>query len=314
MHIRRLVKAGQASHTVSLPKDWLDKNKLGKGATLYIHEKSDSELIITPHLAGQAEGGQKAVTIQVDGKELDTIQREITAAYVNSASNIDLVGDTISKHAKEIRRMLHDFVALEISEQTSGRISAKDLLNLQEISVDKSIKRMDIILRTMLQDCKLTASGKDLSESVMFRDYDVNRLYFLLSRLLKSALSNPAMAAQLQLPPAKVLGKWMLVHNIEGLADAVKGLCSQCASLNAKQKKPVAELLSQIEQDYLDAMRAVYEKNTKLADEIARRRLERQKSCESLSNELPKAANSSSAIASFVSEIARLVIDEEKEN
>jgi phosphate uptake regulator len=314
MHIRRLVKAGQASHTISLPKEWLDKNKLGKGATLYIHEKSDSELLITPHLAGHSTSEQKAVTIQVDGKELDTIQREITAAYVNNASNIDLVGETISKHAKEIRRMLHDFVALEISEQTANRISAKDLLNLQEISVDKSIKRMDVIVRTMLQDCKITVTGKDLSESVMFRDYDVNRLYFLLARLLKSSLSNPSMAAQLQISPPKVLGKWMLVHYVEQLADAVKGLCADCGTLGTKQRKNVSALLGQLEQDYLDTMKAVHEKNAKLADEIARRRIERQMSCASLSAELPNAAHGCSTISSLLSDIARLVIDEEKEN
>jgi len=312
MHIRRLVKAGQASHTISLPKEWLEKNKLGKGATLYVNEKSDTELVITPHISGQSTAEQKTVTIQVDGKELDTIQREITAAYVNNAGTIDLVGETISKHAKEIRRMLHDFVALEISEQNTNRISAKDLLNLQEISVDKSIKRMDMIARTMLQDCKLTASGKDLSESVLFRDYDVNRLYFLLSRLLKSALSSPTMAAQLQLPASKVLGKWMLVHHIEGLADAIKGLCVECTTLSQKQRKQVTELIGQIEQDYTDTMKAVQESSAKLADEIARRRIERQSSCASLSSELPDIAHSCSTLSSLLSDIARLVIDEEK--
>ncbi len=35
MHIRKLVKSGAASHTLSLPKDWLEKNKLKKGSLLY---------------------------------------------------------------------------------------------------------------------------------------------------------------------------------------------------------------------------------------------------------------------------------------
>ena len=48
MHIRRLVKAGHASHTVSLPKSWLKKNNLSRGDTIYITEKSDKELAVSP--------------------------------------------------------------------------------------------------------------------------------------------------------------------------------------------------------------------------------------------------------------------------
>lgn len=307
MHIRKLVKAGPASHTVSLPKEWLAKNQLTKGSTVYVLEKSDTELVITPSLIEPQTTQPKTVTINVDGKALDTIQREITAAYVNNASTIDLVGEGIAQHAKEIRRILHDFVALEIAEQTTGRISAKDLLNLNEISVDKSVKRMDIIVRTMLQDAKLTASGKDLSESVRFRDYDVNRLYFLLTRLLKSALTSPPMASQLELTPAGVLQHWMLVHYLEKLADAVKAVCKDCARLEQKKRKDVTAVLGALERDYLDAMRAVHEKNKALADEVARRRAQREKAAAALN--LPDITHSCTAISSLLADIARLVID-----
>lgn len=305
MHIRRLVKAGPASHTVSLPKDWLEKNQLSKGSTIYVHEQSDNELLITPHLDAQPVT-QKTVVINIDGKGLDTIQREITAAYVNNASSIDLLGEDIAKHAKEVRRMLHDFVALEISEQSATKITAKDLLNLQEISVDKSIKRMDIIVRTMLQDSLSTASGKNLSESVSVRDEDVNRLYFLLVRLLKNAIKNPNTAAQLDLSSDSVLQQWMLVHHLEQLADATKSACAECVDLSAKSKKQVQGILAQLEHDYRDVMKAVHEKDKALADEVARRRIERQEAAAELEPEL---GHSCSTISSLISDIARLVID-----
>ena len=314
MHVRRLVKAGQASHTISLPKDWLDKNKLGKGSTLYVHELSDTELVVTPTLAEAKPVEQKMVTIQVDGKALDTVQREITAAYVNNAGVIDLVGESIAEHAKDIRRMLHDFVALEVAEQTTTKISAKDLLNLEEISVDKSVKRMDMIVRTMLQDTKLTAAGKDLSESVAVRDYDVNRLYFLLLRLLKSALNAPAMAARLELAPAAVLTQWTLVHSLEQLADAVKVVCKDAAAVDAKQRKNVAAVLAQFERDYLDVMKALHERDAKLADDVARRRKERQDACAKLAEHVPAVARGCSEISSVLSDLARLVMDRGSEN
>lgn len=307
MHVRKLVRAGPASHTVSLPKNWLERNKLSKGSAVYVHEKSDHELLITPHLVEPETTVQRVVTIAVDNKSLDTVQREITAAYVNNANTIDLIGESVSKNAEAIRNMLHDFVALEIAEQTVTRISAKDLLNLEEISVEKSIKRMDIIVRTMLQDAKVTAAGTDVSDSVQLRDYDVNRLYFLLTRLLKSALSTPAMAERLELAPAAVLNCWMLVHHLEQLADAIKSVCKDAAVLTAKERKPVAALLAQLEQDHLDVMKAVHEKNKQLADDVARRRVERQQTTAGLDQRL---AYGCSTISSLLADIARLVIDE----
>lgn len=294
MHIRRLVKAGQASHTISLPKAWLEKNKLSKGSSVYVHEQSDTELLITPHIAEESVE-QKIVTIQIDNKTLDTIQRELTAAYVNNANTIDLVGESISQHSKSIRQMLRDFVALEVAEQTANKISAKDLLNLQEISVDKSIKRMDIIVRTMLQDTLSTATGNDLSESVAVRDGDVNRLYFLLVRLLKNSP---------EFSQTNMLTQWMLVHHLEQLADAVKGVC---VLLENKKNKPIAILLAQLEHDYRDVMKAMHEKNKQLADEISKRRIERQESATKL--KLPEIGHGFSTISSLISDIARLVID-----
>ena len=90
MHARKLVKAGAASHTISLPKSWLDKNMLKKGDTLFIIEKSDSELAITPK-TGEENTRKKEITIDVDNKGVGSIQREITSAYVNNYSKIPVI-------------------------------------------------------------------------------------------------------------------------------------------------------------------------------------------------------------------------------
>ena len=177
MHTRRLVKAGQASHTISLPKEWLDKNNLKKGDTVYIKEKSDRELIVTPE-GKEIVSKSKDIVINTSNKALDIIQREITAAYINNYNSITIVGRDLDEKSKDVRRMLHDFVALEIAEQTSDKIIAKDLLNWKEISIDKTIRRMDIIIRSIFEDTIKSLKGKNLHESIHFRDFDVNRLYF----------------------------------------------------------------------------------------------------------------------------------------
>ena len=233
MIIRRLVKAGQASHTISLPKDWLDKHKLKKGDLVYLYEKGDKELTITPESKADEEVPQKEITIPVDDKQLSTIQREVTSAYINNYNTIILNGQSVTRLTKDIRKILHDFVALEVADQTATSIIAKDLLNLKEISIDKTIRRMDMLVRSMIQDSIAALDNSELAQSVMVRDYEVNRAYFLLMRLLKSSLANRQIADFFQLSNEKVLSYYYLTINLENFADCAK----QLAEYLSKEKK-----------------------------------------------------------------------------
>ncbi|MBD3361555.1 AbrB/MazE/SpoVT family DNA-binding domain-containing protein [Candidatus Woesearchaeota archaeon] len=305
MHIRRLVKAGQTSHTVSLPKEWISKNNLQKGDTIYIHPKSNTELLISTKTDKQPIE-KKEITINVEGKEVDTIQRDITSAYLNNYNTITLLGDDITSKTKAIRKILHDFVALEISEQTSMRIVAKDLLNLQEISLFKTINRMDLIIRTMIDDTISTFDGKKLQESIRFRDYDVNRLYFLASRLLKGSLTNNELAKQLEVDKGNVLSQWYLVVNLENLADYIKNISE--ISKTRKDKK-IKEIVKTIQQNYLDIMKARHKNDKKLADSVIKRRKEIFLQCNKLENQ--EISSIIKSITTTINNIAKIIIDKE---
>jgi len=305
MIIRRLVKAGQASHTISLPKDWLDKNSLKKGDLVYLHEKGDKELLITPESKADEPQPKKEITINVDSKDLSTIHREITSAYINNFNTISLHGEEITQKTKDIRNMLHDFVALEVADQTAKTITAKDLLNLKEISIDKTVRRMDMLVRSMLQDSIDAIDKKELTQSVVVRDEEVNRAYFLLMRLLKSALNNKATAEHFQLTNDKVLNTYALTINLENFADAAKQLAE--AEDFSKKKEKTKAVFKQVEKAYLDAMKAYFTQDKKLADQVAlcRRELMAQAS------ELPPgSAELFKNMVTMANNVAKLVIDQ----
>lgn len=313
MHARKLVKAGAASHTISLPKSWLEKNMLKKGDTLFIIEKSDSELAITPK-TGEEKARKKEITIDVDNKGIGSIQREITSAYVNNYSKIHLMGKSLSDKAKSLRSVLHHFVALEVDEQTSSKISAKDLLNLKEISIEKTIRRMDMTLRSILQDSIKEIGNRKVHESIEQRDDDVNRLYFLLFRLLKSALNSQKIATNLGITNNDVLSVWYLTVNIENIADNAKTISSLGEKINDKEL--LRESYREIEAAYSDVMKAYYNKDRKLADDVAGRRIDIFTKCTKLMIKTPTAGaveviENLKSMATNVCNIARIVIDSE---
>lgn len=306
MIIRRLVKAGQASHTISLPKEWLDKHKLKKGDLVYLHEKTDKELIITPESKPEEQAPAKEITIQIDNKEMSTIGREITSAYINNYNTIILTGDSMTDKTKDIRKMLHDFVALEVADQTAKSIIAKDLLNLKEISVDKTLRRMDMLVRSMIQDSVATIESPELAQSVVVRDYEVNRAYFLLLRLLKSAFTNKQVAELFELSPEKVLSYYYLTINLENFADCAKQLVEYLAK--EKKKEKMKTVFGRVEKSYLDVMKAYFTKDRKLADGVA---LEREALLKE-AGELPAGtAELFRTMITLTNNVARLVMDEQ---
>ena len=306
MLIRRLVKAGQSSHTVSLPKSWIEKNNLSKGDVVYLHEPSDKELIITPESKPETPIKTKEITILIDNKDLSTIQREITAAYINNYSTIALIGDSLTSKVKDIRNMLHDFVALEVAEQTAKQVIAKDLLNLKEISIEKTVRRMDMIVRSMLQDGKAAIDDPQLADSVVLRDYEVNRSYFLLMRLLKSALNHKQIADFFDIKNNKIMSYWYLVMNLENFADAAKHF----AMIFKKDKTSddVKTIYEKIEKSFTTVMKAYYMNDKKLAETISLDRPALMDECEKVE---PKYSELLKTMTTLVNNIAKQVIDAE---
>lgn len=313
MYTRKLVKAGPSSHTVALPKDWIFKNNLKKGDVVFVSAVSDSQLLLSAKEHVEAQVVAKEKLIEIDNKEMGAIQREITSAYLNNYSLITLSGSSVAEKAKEIRNIVHNFVALEITEQNSKKICAKDFLNLNEISVDKSIKRIDMIIRTMFDD--FSGSGESLQSSIELRDEDVNRLYFLLVRLLKSAVVDKKIAGQLELDSGAVLMYWQIVHDLEGIADNIKQAHSLVVNNSKLVPGRVFDLYKSVQNLYVDAVKAHYQRDKCSAELVAKAGLDFVEKLKSFSsrgkNFIAVFVQNADAINSHIMNIARQVIDSE---
>lgn len=318
MEVRRLVKSGAASHTISLPKTWITKNKLNRGDMLYIVENAQNQLMISVSQT-QETAQAREISIQIDGKDLDTINREITSAYINNYNTITILGKELTHKVKDIRKMLHDFVALEINEQTGTRIVAHDLLNPKEISIEKTTRRMDMMIRSIIEDSRTSISQTDMYESVYYRDFDVNKLYFLMLRLLKSALRDPKVATGFGIDQATILNYWNLVANLENLGDIAKNICKNTRVIKDQAvSAQISDVFKELESQYLDAIKAYYTQNKALADSVSSRR---KTVLEHTNNVLEKYTDAAVAIImtdfkgmeDTICNIARLVIDDDRE-
>src|SRR3989338_7976025 len=216
MEFRKIISFGKSSYVVSLPKHWIEKHHLGKGDSLIL-EESTQDIILKARESSKPVIPEKKV-IQVHEKDLSRIRSEIIVAYLSGYDIIKVIGSNINKHANAIKEVLNNLTGIELLEQDDTKIVAKNLLNPEEISIPILIRRMDNMIRAMFNSNIEKQGETDLQE----RDIDVNRLFYLITRVMHMALENPQLLNKLGLNHVELQKNIRITRYLESLGDHMK--------------------------------------------------------------------------------------------
>ena len=282
MEQRKLIKFGTSSHVLSLPSSWLKKNKLGKGNMIYLQENNNGELILSSSIS---ESELKKITIISDNKHFKRLSKEIFSAYINNYGIIVITGKNLDSIRDEIRKMLHGFVALEIIEEDKEKIIAKGFVNIKDVSINENIRRMDVIIRSMIDEMKKSVSS-DIWNAIYKKDHDVNKFFYLLMRTLKGAMYDPGLMRSLGIKNENLFSFWIICENLEDIGDEVKRVSRFIAGgkLNANEKNKLENIFDEIEKLYLDAMKSYYKKDKELAFSVDSKKDELIEQCNKIFN------------------------------
>ncbi len=312
MDYRKIIKFGNSSHVISLPCTWLEKNKLGKGDVVYFTENGGKELILAPT---QTEKTREVLsyTINADGLDIHDMKRRIVSCYIGGYDIITITGNPqlINKYGDEIRRLLDRLSALEVIEHNKDKIVAKDLLDPSQFSLDNSIRRVDIIIKSMVYDI---INKTEHYDRLKIRDADINRIVYLSLRMIKKQMRfNDSQKNN----PVKLLAAWELLTNMEHLADELKRISKCLNQSKIKNSKLTKEFLScfgMLAKEYDNAMKYYFTKDQSQAHKIPAIKEKIVKCCNNIASrnqdvQLGNALEKLMASASFLRNLARVVHD-----
>ncbi len=267
MEFRKLIGFGKSSLVVSLPKAWLQRSNLGKGDTVYLNETGE-EMVISSREQKQ-EREIKTIQISTDGKSIDKITSEIINAYLKNYNIFELRGKNLAQEGPKVKEVLQNLSGMELMEQDATKIVAKELLDMTEMSIQAMLRRIDLIVRSMLQDAS-SYVHEDYYESIFHRDIDVNRLVFLVKRVINSALENHQIARKLERNPKQLVLDLQMARILEAIGDEVKRISRFMKALDPKHKsfKRFAQMNDELHKKYLEAMKAYHTNNEILAFDV----------------------------------------------
>lgn len=256
MEYRKLMAFGNSSFIMSLPKAWVEKNRLKKGDVLMLEQKPN-ELIIS----SKDESERKRVneiTVNPEGKTDEEFKTEIVSVYVN---NFDLITVVNVKDPDTVKELFRSLVGMEIVEETSTKIVAKDLLDIQEVSLEHVIRRVDIIIRSMLIDA-VDLDVKNV-DSILGRDKEVNRLSLLGFRTARAATENPRLLKLFNTTYWNVLLSKQVITYLERYADQIKRILRTVKNdkIDKKLRVDIIKLMKTSNENYIQVMKLYYGKD-----------------------------------------------------
>ena len=278
--VRKLISFGKGSFIISMPKGWIEKNNLKKGDLISVNDDG-SELVLS---ASQEENKPIATEISIEAKDksLELMKTEIVSSYLNGYDTINILFDKDNIEAPRIKDVIRNLSGLEIMEQTSTRIVAKNLININEISLSNIIRRMDIITRAMIEDAILCLTGQCSYDSIHGRDVDINRLYFLGYRVIKNGMKNPRIAKSLGIAPWQMHSDTLMITRVERIADSQKRIARylQAVKFDRAALNDLNKIHSDISEAYNNVMKSYYTRDKELALSIEVTNKDRTSACD----------------------------------
>jgi len=236
--LRKVQRTPTGTFFVCLPRSWAEEHGLKKGALVALDETSDGKLLVDPKY--DVEQVPRVATLTVGS----FLGREIIGRYL-------LGFDIIRVEAKEridfdvrnvVKTTVGSLIGLEIVEENYSQIVLQCLLEPSGFPPEKILRRNYAIVAGMNRDVVSSFVDGDLqrAKSVIARDDESNRLYFLLVRILRTILQNPRLSEKLGIPPIECLDYRLAASLVEAIGDASVKIAAKTLELNGV--KPSEEL------------------------------------------------------------------------
>ncbi len=222
MQIRKVQFTGGSSYVMTLPKEWIDAQKIKKNDPIGIEEQSDGTLLITKTIV--QEPLQRKKEFSVDGiTEPAYLFRLLIGAYISGITTIVITSK--EKLPTFVRGVVRDFTQMtigqEVVEENDSKIMLKDLLNPSEMPFANSLKRMFVIVKAMHKDAitAIRSRNSSLAADVTARDNDVDRLHWLIARQTHMILSNVSLSKKMGVSPGMAVHYFVISRIIERIGD-----------------------------------------------------------------------------------------------
>ncbi|MHC1604347.1 MAG: PhoU domain-containing protein [Candidatus Methanofastidiosia archaeon] len=231
MEIRKLQYTGKGTYVLSLPKKWLKKYNLKKGDKFAIIEMENG-FFVTPKFN---ENKDRSATIEIS----KDISREIISRYTYGYKTLNITGKITSEARNDIKETISELMGYDIIDEKEDIIVIQDLLDPSQLTIKKTLKREYFLASMMHRDALIALQNNDrkMALDIIKRDSEVNKLYFLAVRQIRTALQNTVFAESSGINSLESIDIRIVSKNIEEIGDHAVVIAQSILMLTDNEKE-----------------------------------------------------------------------------
>lgn len=189
---RKIQKVGKSTLSVSLPKAWIKLIGVKQGDIVYLDQRKDGSLrIFLEEDENLVKEKPQEFLINYDQvKEIKFIERLIVGSYLMGKDLIKITSSTRldSKQTEEIRNIVQKIAGLNIIGVSKKEVIIQCFIDPLNFDVHSVMQQLTDITSTMLNEAMeaLSKFDSELANDVIKREFEVDSIYWLLTRLILS--------------------------------------------------------------------------------------------------------------------------------
>ncbi len=215
MHRRKIQLIAGSTYSISLPKEWVKKNKLKEKDELLIYEKDNQTLLLSSHLIKRKKMDE--ISLNID-EYLNNIDQIVFVLYYLGIENINLYSKKeLTKEVKtKIRKTLAHMSGTEITYEDNKKITLKILLDESKVTIYQIFYRINTILELSLSNI---LNEIDIEE-IRINENEIDRLYHLGTKLISLSLTDSKILHSSKIKNTSLIPSYFLISKkLENIGD-----------------------------------------------------------------------------------------------
>lgn len=265
IELRKLQKTGGTTFFITLPKEWITQHGLAAGDPIQLLTQAGGHLLVTPlqppHQHAHGTFPKTGVftpddtlahalrTVMIDPTTSPDLGRDILDHYMQGADVIRIQSPKnirlTAAHRQIAKQLAQKLVGVEPLDEDQQGLTLQCLITGSALPIPTLLCRTFKIALAMLAEAtqSLTLPDPDLARVVILRDDEVDRLYFLAVRQLRTLLADPIAASHARISPLQALDHRLLAKTIETLADHATSIAAVSLTIHQLIDTPAGQLL-----------------------------------------------------------------------
>ncbi len=247
-------QAGGQAYTITLPINWVRKNKITEKSELDIIEEGKSLLVHSSQLTEE-----KKVILEVDNWPGRTLYIHLSALYAQGVDEIQI--NSKEDLSNEITKYLSGTIGFALVSQNSNSYTIKDLSGGNYPHLDEIFKRVFQMILLFYDSAEQDIFGKELGtlDNLKSRDIEVNKFCLYLQRAINKMSYADA-----------INGRILFTYSymLEKISDEIERLWRTNIKYKVKKTKAINELMSLSREGLSQAFDLYYQFNPKKIAQI----------------------------------------------